>query len=77
MRVELWAEACGRQQFDYHPAEYLRHADVPTGEFWMNRAASRAHRAADRLPPRRILTGDRKVAGESFTAAGQAAIFPT
>jgi len=71
--VELWAEACGRQQFDYHPAEYLRHAGVPMGEFWLNDgtprqdcrpASSSAH-----------FYGRSRVAGESFTAVNAAAAF--
>lgn len=71
--VDFWAEACGRQQFAYHPAEYLGHADVPMGEFWMNDgkprpdcrpASSSAH-----------FYGRSKVAGESFTAVGEPASF--
>ena len=71
--VELWAEACGRQQFDYHPAEYLRHADVPMGEFWMNDGKPRADcRPASSSAH---FYGRSKVAGESFTAAGEPASF--
>ena len=64
--VELWAEACGRQQFAYHPTEYLRHADVPMGEFWVNEGRPRTDcRSAASMAN---FYGHPKVAGESFTA---------
>lgn len=66
--TEYWGENTGRQQFLYHPTEYMRHCDVPVGEFWVNdglprpdcrSGASMAH-----------FYGRSVVAAESFTSMG-------
>ena len=64
--IEYWGENTGRQQFLYHPTEFMRHCDVPVGEFWVNdglprpdcrSGASMAH-----------FYGRSMVAAESFTS---------